>query len=84
MSIILTYLQQELGDEGAFLCIAGLYNDNGIFLTGLIYINIQLLTHRSVISGSRCFHFTHVSVFLKIRHCAWACMGQNYRKTVVT
>lgn len=84
MSIILTYLQQDLGDEGAFLCIAGLYNDNGIFLTVLIYINIQLLTHRSVISGSRCSHYIHVSVFLKIRHCAWACMGQNYRKTVVT
>ncbi len=68
MSIILTCLQQEL----AFLCITGLYNDNGIFLTMLIYINIQLTAHRSVISGSRCFHSIHVSVFLKIRHCAWA------------
>lgn len=47
MSIILTCLQQEPGDEGAFLCIAGLYNDNGIFLTVLIYINIQLVAHRS-------------------------------------
>lgn len=65
MSIILTYLQQELGDEGAFLCIAGLYNDNGIFLTVFIYINIQLAAHRSVQSSSRCFNSIHISVILK-------------------